>query len=72
MAGYRTTEDASYVLRVITYLESRVLLVKRTMKSMLMRGLETEDQSSKIGSWLFDILRLLLVERSMRSMSMRG
>ena len=40
VAGYGTREDASYVLRVFTYLGIRVLLAERAMRSMLMRGSE--------------------------------
>ena len=53
MAEYGTREDASYVLRVLTYLEIRVLLAERAMRSMLMRGLEKGDQSLRLGSWLY-------------------
>ena len=48
VAGYETRK-ASYVLRVLTDLEIRVLLVERARRSMLMRGLEKGDQ---IQSWL--------------------
>ena len=50
VAGYGTREDATYVFRVFTFLEVRVLLVERSMRSMLMRGLEKGDQISKLGS----------------------